>query len=107
MQRRYSWRSQNLDEIAKELYDLGIEVREEIRHLEVKGDNVRGKLYPTSAYLYRRGEFQTEKDKKLIKYVERRYKHELSREDILNLITLTLIFSTIAISYYSLLLNCR
>jgi hypothetical protein len=92
---RYSWRSTNLDEIAKELYDLGIEVKinkerellssgeiREERYLKVTGDNVVGRLYPTWASLYLYGELKTEKDDKLIEYVKKRYKHTTSREDI-------------------------
>jgi hypothetical protein len=88
--------STNLDEIAKELYALGIEVkinkerelvssgeiRERIMYLKAKGDNVDGILYPTLASLDLYGEFKTEKDDKLIEYVKKRYKHTIPREVI-------------------------
>jgi hypothetical protein len=51
-------------------------------YLEVRGVNVIGKLEPTSAFLYLDGGYQTEKDKKLIRYVEERYKLPVPREFI-------------------------
>jgi hypothetical protein len=57
-------------------------------YLEVRGVNVIGKLEPTSAFLYLVGEYPREKDKKLLKYVERRYKLPISREHIVLIMVL-------------------
>ncbi|MDT7859085.1 MAG: hypothetical protein RQ930_03560 [Candidatus Aenigmarchaeota archaeon] len=92
---RYSWRSKNLYEIAKELEPLGIEIemgkeieikspneiREIVTYLHVRGDNVSGILRPTSIYLDVL-RMPTEKDRKLIEYAFRNYPRTISRENI-------------------------
>ena len=106
---RYSLRSNNLDEIAKELLEIGIEVRKENyrelvaphkineeNYLRVKGDNVSGKISPTSAFLYLNEGIPSKKDEKLIEYVTGKYKLPIER----GFIGLT---ATIAASYITML----
>jgi hypothetical protein len=89
---RYSLRSNNLDEIAKELGTIGIDVRKENyrelvaphkikeeNYLRVKGDNVSGRISSTSAFLYLHEGIPSEKDEKLIEYVTRKYKLPIER----------------------------
>jgi hypothetical protein len=106
---KYSLWSRNLDEIAEELKARGIRVRKETErelispykikeeiYLRVNGDNVSGRLSPTSAFLYLHDGTPTERDKKLIEYVASKYKLPIER----GLIGLT---AAIAASYIAML----